>query len=55
MVVFLCDSVCGSLSARVQDNDKAITTMRLEFERECRELQLQYEERMKVRSRLVGH
>ena len=32
----------------VQEHDKAITMLRLEFERECHELQNVYEERMKV-------
>lgn len=39
--------ICGSLAV-VQEHDKAITMLRLDFERECRELQLIYEERMRV-------
>jgi hypothetical protein len=31
-----------------QEQDKAITLKRFEFERECKELHNQYEERMKV-------
>jgi hypothetical protein len=36
------------MSPCAQEHDKAITMQRLEFERECRELQGQYEERMKT-------
>jgi hypothetical protein len=45
----LCTGLgCGSRLYRCQEHDKAITLKRFEFERECRELHNQYEERMKV-------